>query len=158
VGAGQAVGDLDRHLQRRRQVQLPLLDQTAHGGAVDELHGDESGIVRFLDLVDLRDGGMVHGGGGAGLLDEAPAAIRILDHLGLEDFQGDVASQARVARPIDDTHAPFPESFLHHVVLERATYHRRAALRTKKRREPQNGCVILSPSGSAHHLQGCPEA
>jgi len=77
--------------------------------AGDELHRDEMAAVGIVDVVDRDDVGMVEGGGGAGLLDEALPALGPLKGLRAEDFESDLAPEAGAFSEGNDPHAAFTE-------------------------------------------------
>ena len=60
--------------------------------------------VRGLDLVDGDDVGVVEGRGGAGLLHEAGAAMRVGEAIGGQDLDRDLAAEAGVAGAVDLAH------------------------------------------------------
>jgi hypothetical protein len=91
----QRVGDLQAQPNgRRRRVGSAQL------APVDELQHE---IVR-ADVVDLADVRMVHGRDRARLLLKALLPVRIAGQRGGQDFDGNVALQARIARAIDVAH------------------------------------------------------
>ena len=80
----ERAGDLLRIAEHVGQRQTARTDATVERFAGQELHHDEVDAVVRVDLVDRDDVGMVEGGGGARLLDESLAPVRVghvPDHL-----------------------------------------------------------------------------
>jgi hypothetical protein len=59
--------------------------------------------------VDGEDVGVVEGGDGAGFVLETPPPVGVGGGVLGEDLQGDVATEARIVRPVDLAHPPGPE-------------------------------------------------
>ena len=77
--------------------------------------GSPSRILEPVDRCDIR---MVERGQRLGLTFETRQAVRIVaDALG-QDFQGDVAIQAKVPRPVDLAHSPFAKKAGHFVAAD----------------------------------------
>jgi hypothetical protein len=98
------IADLDR----RREVQLAPPDELAHGRALDVLHRDEEHPVHFVDLVDVRDGGVVDGGGGARLLHEPAPAVLVADLLRHDDLERTERFETGVAGAVHHAHPALP--------------------------------------------------
>ena len=92
VGRGERAGDLNRDLDRVIQFQA-LFQPLAQRLPLDELHRHkmcDAGLG--LDLPDLVNGQnvrMAGGAGGAGLLLEAPDALRVRGELRRQQFERD---------------------------------------------------------------------
>ena len=82
----------------RAGAVLALGQEVAQLLAADELHGDEGDAVRFVDAVDDRDVGVLEGGGGLGLAQEALAPVGVLRELLGEDLEGHFAVELGVDR------------------------------------------------------------
>src|SRR5262249_34929975 len=73
--------------------------------AVDQLHHERTGTVRFFNAIDVSDVGVVQGREHFGLAPKAPKPFRIArERLG-QHFDRDIALQRRIARAIDLAHA-----------------------------------------------------
>jgi hypothetical protein len=77
--------------------------------SLEQFHRQEQLAVRFADLVQLTDGGMVQAGRRPCFADQ-PLASRGLVRRGADHLDRDRAPEALVARRIDDAHAAFAES------------------------------------------------
>src|SRR5579859_4413485 len=73
--------------------------------AFEQLHGDEALAIRFADVIEGTDVGMVQGGGGAGLALKALERLRIARKIFRKKFERDVAAQASVLGLVNDAHA-----------------------------------------------------
>jgi len=113
VSRGQGVGERDREAQRLGGRQRPAPQPLCERLAGHELHDDEVDSLSRLDLVNGDDVGVVEGGGGAGLLDEAGAAVRVGEAIGGQDLDRDLAAEAGVAGAVDLAHAPGAEGGEH---------------------------------------------
>ena len=70
----------------------------------------------------LKNVGVIQGRRCCRLLFEAPHALRIKGNECGQHFDGDIAPQAQVARPVDFAHAASPEQRLNFVVPEPRTF------------------------------------
>src|SRR5207244_11475500 len=73
--------------------------------AVDDLHSDKVHTIVFAYFIDVRDVGMIEGGGGRRLLFEAAYSILISIEFAWQSFQRDFTVQTRVLCKIDLTHS-----------------------------------------------------
>ena len=78
-----------------------LLDRLAR----NELHDEKADAVRPLEAVDAGDIRVVEGGEELGLALEAGRALDVVHEFLGKDLDGDLAAEARVARPPDLAHA-----------------------------------------------------
>ena len=101
-------GQRARHLlgiaERLEQRETLRGDELVQRLARHVLHHEEVDPRLVHDVVQRDDIGMVEGGGGARLLQEASLAVRIGDLVVREDFDRDSAVQPRVARTIHLAH------------------------------------------------------
>ena len=123
VGAGECFGHLGGELQRAGERKGLSLQQIAELLALDELHGDESGAVRFVDLEDGGDVRMVERGGRLGLLDEAPPPFLVGDQFRRQHLESHLAIELGVEGPVDDPHAAAADLVEDLVVGKRLTDH-----------------------------------
>ena len=121
--SGQAVSDLDGVAQGLTQLESATADQAFQGVAAHELHHDHVTIAFACDVVDGDDVGVLECGGGAGLLLESAAALRVGQAVRWEDLQGDVAVQTRVMGPVHDAHAALADLFEDPEPAERLAEH-----------------------------------
>jgi hypothetical protein len=104
-GVGHFAGDAERILQR----QLPLaLEAVAERLPLDEGHGVEEGAGRLSRVEEGEDVGVVEGGGGGDLAEEAFAAEGG-GELRVQDLEGDGALVLGVLGEVDGGHAPAPQ-------------------------------------------------
>jgi len=101
VGGGEPVGDLRGDIDGFAQRHGAAIDEIAEGFAVDQFGDDVGDAILAADIVDGDDVGMGERAGGAGFLFEAAPAAGIGGELGGQDFEGDVAAQAAVARAVE---------------------------------------------------------
>lgn len=118
VRLGQSLRYLGGDLDRTLQIECLLLDQRAQRATLDELHRDEDRPVLFVDIVDLRDGGVRGRRGRTRLAQETRPRIRTSHQLGLQHFERDGSVETRVPRSIDGTHAAFTQLVTDLVVLD----------------------------------------
>src|SRR5205085_1668174 len=80
-------------------------DDLGEGPAFEVGHGEEEGAADLADVVDGAEVGVVDGGGGAGLAEEALARLRAVAGGEGGDLEGDAAVELRVVRQVDRPHA-----------------------------------------------------
>ena len=76
---GQAVGDLRGHLKELAERQRTLLQRFAQTDALDQLHGDERRALKFVDLENRDDVGMIQCRCGARFSLEATQMLTAVD-------------------------------------------------------------------------------
>ena len=103
--------------------EAPARDHLREGTAGDELHRDEEGAVRLVDIEDRDDVRAGESARGLRLLDEPTAPFRVGHLLRREDLEGDVAVEVEVARPVDDSHPAFAQLPEDAEVRDRRTDH-----------------------------------
>ncbi len=109
--AGDLLHDRNRFLERKRPALHPLPESLA----LVVRHGDEGlALLGLTDLVDDADVGMIEGGRGFRLLDEALAQETIArgfarDVMGGKKLEGDQPVELEIARLEDDAHTPAAE-------------------------------------------------
>jgi hypothetical protein len=96
VGRGEAPRDLDGDVERLARLQTAADDALAQGLSLDVLGDDEAPAVRLTDFVHDEDVRVVEGGGGAGLLVEAPQPLGIESQRCGQELEGDLAAQSAV--------------------------------------------------------------
>src|SRR6185503_16443780 len=99
---GNLTRDLDRLIDRQRALGEQPIGERA---ALDELEDERTQAVALFDAVDGGDPGMIQGGEDPGFTIEARQAFRVARERLWQDFQGDVAIETNVARPINLAHA-----------------------------------------------------
>src|SRR3990172_998425 len=102
VGVGQPGGDAHPDPDRFGKRQRSFGKAARETRASHQLHGDEDHGVRFVDLVDDADVGMLERGRGLGLRDETLPPPGLLNQLRRENFEGDFPIQLLIAGAIDD--------------------------------------------------------
>jgi len=104
VRRGEAVRDLDGVVDGllRRQGSAELFTKRF---ALQKLRDDERASFVRADVVDDKDVRVIELGGDARFLLESREAVGIRGEAGVDDLEGDVAPEPRVARPPHLTHA-----------------------------------------------------
>ena len=101
----ERVGDLARDLERLVDGHGTLRDPLRESLAFDELQHEPAHAARLLEPVNVRDVGMIEGGQHLGLALEAREPFGIRGERLREDLDRDVASELRVLRPVNLSHA-----------------------------------------------------
>jgi hypothetical protein len=101
----EALGDLDRVVDRLARGKRAARQPRAQGLAFEQLRDDVGSAIVRPEIVDRGDVGVVQAAGGLRLLLEAPQPVRVVGEGGRQDLDRDVALQALVARAIDLPHA-----------------------------------------------------
>ena len=114
VAVLERLGGLDRDVEHFSQAQRAVPEHVSQARAHDERHHEEVGPFVATDVVDRNDAGVIH------LRDDLRLALEPLlgvrrQLAGSDELDRDVAVQARVARPVDDTH-PAAADFRHDLV------------------------------------------
>ncbi len=105
VRGGEAVGDLERVVDRLALRELAAGEDRAQRLAFEELLDDVGRAVVLADVVDGGDVGVVEDAGGLRLLLEAAQAVGVGGEGGRQDLDRDVAAEARVLGAVDLPHA-----------------------------------------------------
>jgi hypothetical protein len=85
-------------------------DTFLQGRALVTGHGQEQPSVGGLvDLVDAADVGVIQGGSGLGLMNEASLGFGVVGELGRQELEGHGALELEVPSPVDHPHAPLAE-------------------------------------------------
>ena len=115
VHDAQLVGLAERAGYLSREVEY-LVERRDAGGhpvaqrpSLDEFHGDERRPVDLVDLVDGGDVGMVDGGRGLSLADEALDPLVVGRDVLRQDLERDLPAELRVLGGVDDAHAAAAE-------------------------------------------------
>ncbi len=101
---GEGVADLDcvlKPLIKRRCASLQTVGERL---PFEELHHQEIGAILVADVVQRADVRMIQRRDSACFAIEPFTELRIAGELRRQDFDGDVASQPRIARAIDFAH------------------------------------------------------
>jgi hypothetical protein len=105
VRARERVGHLARLREQPAQGSRAFGELLAKRPALHELHDHVGSVSLPADLVDRHDVGMVQGRGGPRLLLETREPFAIGRELGGQDLDRHLASETRVACPVDLAHA-----------------------------------------------------
>ena len=124
VGFPRSQSDLGRDIKSLSQRARIGCDPLAQALAFDESHRDEQLAVVLVNLVDGADVGVIEGGDGASLVDEARLVLLVLQRVGPEEFQGDRTPQPGVLGLVNHTHAAFAQLFGDSVVGDDSADHR----------------------------------
>ena len=111
-------------------------DHLLQGLARQQLHDDEVQPLVLPDVVDRADVRMIQSRGGAGFAAESVQRCGIAPGALGQDFQGHLAAQARVPRPVDLSHAALADATEDLVVPECLSDHTKPfpALRSSETR------------------------
>src|SRR5262245_338876 len=101
----ERVGKLDADLDDVADLERPLVDAIAEVLALERLHDDEGCPLVLADIEDGADSRMAQRAGGARLDPKAIERLTILDGVGGEKLQRDLAAEPLVLGEIDDAHA-----------------------------------------------------
>ncbi len=109
VAGSQRIRHLDADVEDVLQLHRPAHHALFQADALQPLHHDEGVPVGVFNVMDGADSRMVQLRGGACLPEEAVERLAVVDQLGRDKLQCDVAAQARVFRVVDSSHAPATE-------------------------------------------------
>jgi hypothetical protein len=109
VGRFDRLGDLGGHVERLAKRQRPTSEAGREGLARDELQYEERRVPRLFEPVDRGDVGVIQAREGLCFAPEPCQPLGIKGELGGERLERHVTGQARVARPIDFSHAACTE-------------------------------------------------
>ena len=120
VGGGEATGDLlavvDRFARSKWTIAQAVAERLAFQQFGDYIgRAMVSANVRFTDIKDRKDVGVVEGGRGAGFLREALQAVGVGGKRRGQNLDGDVALQAGVAGAVHLAHSTCTERRLNFV-------------------------------------------
>ncbi len=116
VRIAQPVGELVEQLQlAQHRERLAVPDERGQRGALDVLHRDEELAVVLVHVVHRHDVRMLQSPGRTGFADEAPAKVVIVD---LQELEGDVPVDHRVAGQVEQPHAALPQEAEHVVAAD----------------------------------------
>jgi hypothetical protein len=118
VGGVERVGNLDGEIEQVVQFHRAAGDGVLQSLAVEKFHRDEGFAVRFANIVNRADVGMVQGGGGLGFSLETREGLRIFRDVVWQEFQRDETVQADVLGFVHDAHASAAEAFQDAIVGE----------------------------------------
>jgi hypothetical protein len=104
VGGGQTVRDLNGEIEQLADGERAGQEQFMQRAAVDQFDGYVGNRSGRSHIVDSDDVGVRESRGGARLPFEALQPLRVGGELRGENLDGDVAAEARVARPMDLSH------------------------------------------------------
>ena len=119
----QRVGDLDGILQGFIQPQPLAADQLAQRFTCDILHRNELDPVRFRDVVNVNDIGVVQCGSRLGLQHESALAFRVSQSFDGERFQRDKPVEVGTPRLPHHTHAALAQLFGDLILHQNLTDH-----------------------------------
>ena len=111
--------------------------------ALDVLHHQEVGAFVLADVVDRGDVRRAKRRGGAGLGQEARAALGIGLRLGGEELERDLAAEARVLGEIHVAHAPGAEPVTYPIVLDGVADHQPILAGSPEHGPPYSKCFSL---------------
>ena len=87
------------------------MNQVLERLALQQLHGDEGPAVRFVDLMNRADVGVIQRRGGSRFTFESFQRLRIAREFFRQELQRDVATELEVFRFVHHAHAAAPELF-----------------------------------------------
>jgi hypothetical protein len=118
VGVAQGAAHLQDQVHRVGWLQRTGLDQVGEAGALDELHHEEVAAVgQLAEVVERDDVGVVEGGEGLGLEQEALLEVGGQGVVvgGAQHLDRHAAVHPQLARDVDRGHAAFRDAPLDHV-------------------------------------------
>ena len=118
VRLDQALGHLDREVERAGGLDRGARDRGGERPAAHQLHGDEGRSLGLVDLVDHRDGGVRERGSRARFLLEPSLLLGLAHGGGAEHLERDLPAQRRVEGAVDDAD-PAPADLLEHLVVRK---------------------------------------
>ncbi len=101
----QGIGHLDTDIQQVGQRQPIVAQPLVQGFAVQELHGEVTPAILFVEAVNRADVWMIQRRGGPGLTPEPLERIFAGRRVRGEHLQGHLPSQGEVLGPVHHTHA-----------------------------------------------------
>src|SRR5262245_51513602 len=107
----ERVGNLNAVVERLTQAQTSLCNDAIESSPRHEFHRNEVDPIVLGNVVDRDDARVIEGRGALRLLSEPQAAPRVANLVGRKNLDRDETIEVRVARLIDDTHAPFAKLF-----------------------------------------------
>ncbi len=107
----QRVGDLDRHVEQRLNLERLPLDQVPEGLPFQQLHGNEWLAFVLADLVDRADVGMVEGRGSLCLPLEPFQCLVIFGKFPRQELERHEAMELHVFSFVHHAHAPGTKLF-----------------------------------------------
>jgi hypothetical protein len=109
VRRGQAAGDLDCVVQGLAHGQRSPLQPLPQGLALDQLRDEKGRPLVVAKVVDREDVRVVQAARGAGLLLEAPQAIRVGPQALRQDLDNHVATEPLIVGQEDFSHPAAPQ-------------------------------------------------
>ena len=116
----ERIGNLNRHAHRltdRERTSVETVDQCL---AFHQFHDDEQCAVILADVVGGGDGGRPEQRRGPRFLEQAFPSVGVLVVVGGDELQRDRATEPRVPRSVDFTHAATAQTGADLVVLHDA--------------------------------------
>ena len=115
----QRVAERDRDRGRASGAQRALAaHERPQVVAVHVAHHEVGLPVRDAGAVDGQDVRLLDGGGGARLAQEALARALVVDELGRDDLDRDLAVEVELTRSVDDAHAALADRLLDETTRE----------------------------------------
>jgi hypothetical protein len=124
VGLLKSLRDLRREREQILFSHWAGSENLRQRSALDAFHDDEIGPTLRVEFVDCGDIRMIELGEKKRFLAEVPARSFILEEAEREDFDGDVAVEAFVARAVDFAHTADADFVEDAVMAERLANHR----------------------------------
>jgi hypothetical protein len=118
MGALEAVADFGAGTGEKFERERAFFQAIGESFALKVFHHDVAHAVLFADIVELADVGMIQGRDGAGFAFETRVGFGFFGEMLGENFDGDGAVEASVARAVDFTHAACAEAGLNFVGAE----------------------------------------
>jgi len=105
VGSDEAFGELKRERKEGGFGKRAGSETVAERLAGNEFHDEEIGAALGIEIVDGSDVGMIELREGASFVVEAMARGIVGDGAGMQELDGNVTVEVRIASEVDDTHA-----------------------------------------------------
>jgi len=104
VRGNECRGDLYSDVEYFDQFES-LTQMLSEGDAIDELGGDESGIIRAANFIDSENVWMIKSGCSFRFLDESVYPTLMRGEFGCEEFQSHRTAKLSILRPVYFTHS-----------------------------------------------------
>lgn len=104
MGGVERVGDVDRNVEERVELQRTCGDEVFESLAFEIFHDDEGMAILRADFVDGADIRMIERRSGAGFAAEAFEGLRIVGNIFGKKLDGDEAAELEVFGFVDDAH------------------------------------------------------
>ena len=118
----ETVGDLNADVQELQYFDGLSFDTVLESLALEQHHGDKRAAFEFSHIVNGADVGMIERGGSSSFAAKSLDGLRVLRNVVGEEFQRNIAAQARVFGFVNYTHTSTTQFFEDGIVGNGAAY------------------------------------